>query len=70
MTCRDLICYILQNGLEDEPVIKDGKFVGLLTLDEAAVKLNVGKAAIRAMIQDGNVDGFYVETGAFVFDNI
>lgn len=70
MTCRDLICYILQNNLEDEPVIKDGKFVGLLTLDEAAVELNVGKAAIRAMIQEGTIDGVYIETGAFVFNNI
>lgn len=50
MTCRDLIIYILANGLEDEPIFKDGKVVGFMTIDEAATKFNVGPATIYAWI--------------------
>lgn len=50
MTGRDLIIYILANGLEDEPVFKDGKVVGLMTIDEAATKFNVGPATIYTWI--------------------
>ena len=41
MTGRDLIIYILENGLEDEPIIQDGmiimKNLGYIPLDEAAL---------------------------------
>ena len=46
MTGRDLILYILSNGLENEPIVKDGKLVGFMTIDEAAAKMNVGSATI------------------------
>lgn len=48
MTGRDLIVYILQNKLEDEPVFKDGAFLGLMTIEQAAVKLGVGKGTVYA----------------------
>lgn len=70
MTGRELIVYILEHNLENESIIKDGRFVGLLTLDEAAAKLEVGKATVKAKIQDGVIEGTYVEEGAYVFDNI
>ena len=35
MTGRELILYILSNGLENEPVFKDGKFIGFMTEEEA-----------------------------------
>jgi hypothetical protein len=44
MTGRDLIVYILQNNLENEPVFKDGKFIGFMTEGEAAEKFDVGVA--------------------------
>lgn len=50
MTGRDLIIYILQNGLENEQVIKDGKILGFLTVGEAAEKMNVGMATIHTLI--------------------
>lgn len=49
VTGRDLIVYILENGLEDEPVFKDGKFIGFITDTEAAVRLKTGVATVQAM---------------------
>ena len=51
MTGRDLIIYILQNNLEDEEIFKDGKFIGFVTLNEAAVRLNVGVETVKASIE-------------------
>ena len=53
MTGRDLIVYILTNNLENEQVFKDGKFIGYMTVDEAATKMNVGSATICAWIAQG-----------------
>ena len=57
MTGRDLIIYILNHNLEDVDIFKDGKFVGFITEDEAAVKLNVGVATIRAWVSIGMLYG-------------
>lgn len=56
MTCKDLIIYILQNGLENEPVVKDGNFIGFLSVEDAAVKKNVGPSTIEALIMLKHVD--------------
>lgn len=56
MTGRDLIIYILANKLEDELVFRDGRFVGFITVDEAAAKMNVGTATIYAWITQGWLD--------------
>lgn len=56
MTGRDLIVYILTNRLEDEYVFKDGKFIGFITVGEAAAKTNVGDATIYAWITQGWLD--------------
>ena len=50
MSGRELIIYILENGLEDEQVIVDGRFLGFLTLDEAAVKFGVGPETVRTWV--------------------
>lgn len=56
MTGRDLIIYILANNLENAPVFKDGKFIGFLTVDEAAERMHVGNATIRALVELGKLD--------------
>lgn len=56
MTGKDLIIYILENNLENEPVFKDGKFIGFITMTEAAIKMNVGLATISAWVNDGKLD--------------
>lgn len=61
MLGRDLIIYILQNGLENEEIFKDGSFVGFMTMEEAAVKYNVGVGTIYAWMVMGQLD--YVRIG-------
>lgn len=66
MTGRDLILYILANGLEDEPVFKDGRFIGFLTVDEAAAKLSVGTATVRTFIHLKRLEGVHVNQGLYI----
>ena len=47
MTGRDLIIYILENNLEDKQIFEDGKLIGYMTIDEAALKFSVGTAAVK-----------------------
>lgn len=56
MTGRDLIIYILSNGLEDEPIFKDGKVLGFMTEVEAALKFNVGITTIRVWCDCNMID--------------
>lgn len=60
MTGRELIIHILENNLEDEQIFQDGKIAGFMTASEAAVKLNVGEATIRAMVDLKMLDYIYV----------
>lgn len=47
MTGRELINYILEHGLEDKEMFKDGKIVGLKTLADVAEECGVGKATVH-----------------------
>lgn len=60
MTGRDLILYILSNGLENEEIFKNGKFIGFMTAEEAAVKLNVGVATIYSWVTMGMLEGVMI----------
>lgn len=52
MTGKEMIIYILENDLEDEEIIdKEGKPIWLITVEEAAAKLNMGVATIIAMAE-------------------
>ena len=57
MTGKDLIIYILENGLLDEPVFKDGRLLGFMTAMEAAIKFEVGVATIDLWVKMGSLDG-------------
>lgn len=57
MTGRDLIIYILKNNLEDEPVFKDGKILGFLTQEEAALKFGVGPATVELWYKLQMIEG-------------
>lgn len=50
MTGRDLIVYIMENRLEDQEIIEDGRIIGFVTPDEAATQMNVGTATIYVWI--------------------
>ena len=66
MTGRELILYILALGLEDEPVIKDGKLLGFMTEAEYASKHNVGSATVRVWINTGKVKGVRIGDAYFI----
>ena len=60
--------YILSNNLEDEPVFKDGSFVGYISAMDAAVKMNVGYATILALIAEGDLDYICLNGDYFIPD--
>ena len=60
MTGRDLILYILANGLEDEPVFENGRFIGFMTAEEAAIKMNVGVMTVRIWVGLGKLKGLMI----------
>lgn len=56
MTGRDLIIYILENGLEDEPIVKDGKFIGFMDVSDVAVAIDVSYPTVLVWINQGMLD--------------
>ncbi len=66
MTGRDLILYILENHLEDEPIFKDGKFIGFVTPDEVAAQCHVGTATVHAWIHQGRLVSEAVREGIYI----
>lgn len=53
MTGRDLIIYIMQNGLEDKPVFENGSLLGFMTDRQFAEKMSVGVATVEVWIDRG-----------------
>lgn len=60
MTGRDIIIYILKNGLEDEPIFKNGKLIGFLSIPEVAASCNVGVATVQAWIKNNKIDSITI----------
>lgn len=58
---RDLIMYILANGLENKPVFEDGRIIGFMTEKEAAIKYGVCCATVRVWIDMGFLKGFKLD---------
>ena len=48
MTGRDIILYILENHLEDEPFFSNDSVIGLVNTYYAAAKIGVGPETINA----------------------
>lgn len=70
MTGKDLIIYILQNNLENEEVIKDHKVVGLISVEEAAAKFNVGYYTILTWYAKGMLNGIVIGKSLFFLRDI
>lgn len=51
MTGRDLIIYILQNGLEDKPIFGNGTILNFMSEEQFAAKMNVGVATVRSWVE-------------------
>ena len=70
MTGRELIIYILENGLEDKKMFEKGKFLGFMNESEAAVKLDVGEATVRTWCEIGWLDHVKIENSYFIPINV
>ena len=68
MTGRELIVYILQNNLEDEIVVENDIFFGMMTEKEASIKFGVGEATIRAWYELGALHGIKIGNSIFILD--
>ena len=66
MTGRELILYILENGLENEPVFKNGVFIGFVTPEDVAVQTSVGTATVHAWIHQGRLQSEAVREGIYI----
>lgn len=66
MTGRDLVLYILANGLENEPVFSNGKFIGFVTPGDIATSSNVGLATVCTWIHQGRLNSFAVREGLYI----
>lgn len=67
MTGKDLILYILMNNLEDEPILdEDGRFIGFMTENEAAVKFGVTTATIRVWINQDTIKGYRIGENVYI----
>ena len=66
MTGRELIIYILENGLEDYEVFEDNKFIGFLTIEEVAKNFNVGCETIRTWIKLGYLEGYSIGDQTYI----
>ena len=70
MTGRELIIYILQNDLENEEVIKDGKFAWLITESQVASKFGVGVNTVKTWHDMGFLEGFRLGETLYFLANI
>lgn len=61
MTGRDLIIYILENGLEDEPVVKDGKLIGFMRVADVAVAMEVSYPTVLVWVNQGMLDSVHFD---------
>lgn len=66
MTGRDLIIYILENGLVDEPICYKSAFgdkwhiTGFASPERLAEKYNVGTETVKTWVDLGILDGVYL----------
>lgn len=67
MTGRELIIYIMQNGLEDKEVFANDTFLDLMTVGEAATKFEVGTFTIRVWYLKGYIHGISIGDSVYIF---
>lgn len=60
MTARELIMYILENHLEDEPVFKNGTFIGFMSEADFAKELGFGVATVQTLFDLKMISGVRV----------
>ena len=70
MTGRELIIYILENSLESEEIFSGDtvNLPGLLTLEEAAVKMNTGISTVRTLYLLGKIKGYRIGGKIYIYN--
>lgn len=68
MTGRELIIYILQNGLEDEQVFKNGVPIGYIPVVDVATRENVGVSTVLTWLLMRNMGYIVVGSNLYVPD--
>lgn len=66
MTGRDLILYILENHLEDKPVLENGKLLGFVSVQEIAIKYNVGVATVLTWLNQMSVEALIIRDRIYI----
>lgn len=66
MTGRDMIIYIMQNHLEDDPLFKDGKLLCFTSASEFAKRKDVGVETVRLWVTLGYLDGMFIHDELFI----
>lgn len=69
MTGRELIIYIMQNGLEDKEIFTNNTFLDLMTANEAAAKFEVGVFTIHLWYRRGFIHGVSFGDSVYIFKN-
>lgn len=69
MTGRELIIYIMQNGLEDKEVFANDTFLDLMTVKDAAAKFEVGTFTIHIWYLRGYIHGVSIGDSVYIFKN-
>lgn len=69
MTGRDLIVYILENHLEDKPIFENGMFIGVISVEEAAVKFGVGVETVKVWVELGYLKGIKSNNEYYILAN-
>lgn len=67
MTGRELIMFILENHLEDVLIFDGENMRGFVTLDEAAVMMNYGIYAVKALYEIGKIPGFVMNGTIYIY---
>lgn len=67
MKGRDLIIYILEHHLEDTDVLGNLRTLGLYSVEEVAVKFNVGTATVKAWCNLGRFDYTKIDDRIYIW---
>lgn len=65
-TGRDLIVYIMENHLENVPVLNEEFFKGFKTVGAVAEYFNVGIATVEVWYNEGILDGFKINDKVYI----
>jgi hypothetical protein len=66
MNGRELIIYILENGLENESIFSDEFLRFMPTIEKVAVMFNVGVATVQVWVDEGRLDSIEVNDQIYI----